>query len=321
MNQCRVSIIVPVYNAEKTLNRCIDSILQQAFTDWELLLINDGSTDSSGEICDEYTRKDSRIRVFHKENGGVSSARNIGLDNVIGEWITFVDSDDCVDNTFLEKANYYFNDTDLIVFGMTFLNNHYRKVPSNMSVEINKFPCFIDEQLCEVYMMTCWGKYYKMNIIKDNNIRFNKMLKIGEDTEFVLHYLKYSKKVQFVDYPCYFYNEIDFGNLYKYSLDAKSFIRHMSCILKRLNDLNSVVEYEFILFERLLKIYYSRLFFVNLCNKDSYADFMKEHDFYKEIKMTYIADSCKKKFFLFLFFYFPVLSYIICRHYRRTVRL
>lgn len=94
MNTPLISIIVPVYNAEKTLNRCVDSILQQTFTDWELLLINDGSKDLSGKMCDEYARKDSRIRVFHKENGGVSSARNYGKKMVKGDWIIFLDSDD-----------------------------------------------------------------------------------------------------------------------------------------------------------------------------------------------------------------------------------
>ena len=80
----KISVIVPVYNAEKYLHRCIDSILSQTFTDFELLLINDGSKDSSGAICDEYAAKDNRVRVFHKENGGVSSARNLGLDNANG---------------------------------------------------------------------------------------------------------------------------------------------------------------------------------------------------------------------------------------------
>ena len=94
MSDSSISIIVPVYNSEQTLNRCIDSILGQTYRNFELLLINDGSKDRSGEICDEYARKDSRVKVFHKENGGVSSARNVGLDNARGEWITFCDSDD-----------------------------------------------------------------------------------------------------------------------------------------------------------------------------------------------------------------------------------
>ena len=97
-----VSIIVPVYNAEKYLNRCVDSILSQAMTDFELLLIDDGSKDNSGRICDEYATKDARVRVFHKPNGGVSSARNLGLDNAIGKWITYVDADDRCSCEYLE---------------------------------------------------------------------------------------------------------------------------------------------------------------------------------------------------------------------------
>ena len=83
----KISVIVPVYNVEKYLRRCIDSILVQTFTDFELLLIDDGSKDKSGEICDEYAKKDKRVRVFHKVNGGVSSARNLGLDYAKGQWI------------------------------------------------------------------------------------------------------------------------------------------------------------------------------------------------------------------------------------------
>ena len=92
----QLSIIVPVYNVENTLSRCLDSILRQTFKDYELLLIDDGSTDKSGLICDEYADKDKRIRVFHKINGGASSARNVGLDNAQGKYIGFVDSDDWV---------------------------------------------------------------------------------------------------------------------------------------------------------------------------------------------------------------------------------
>ena len=96
-----VSIIVPVYKAEQWLHRCVDSILAQTMTDFELLLINDGSPDKSGEICDEYAAKDSRVRVFHKENGGVSSARQMGLDNVTGEYVIHCDPDDWIEPNML----------------------------------------------------------------------------------------------------------------------------------------------------------------------------------------------------------------------------
>ena len=89
-----ISIIIPVYNTESYLARCVDSILSQSFIDFELLLIDDGSTDGSGVICDAFADQDGRVRVFHKENGGVGSARNLGIDNAQGEWLYFVDSDD-----------------------------------------------------------------------------------------------------------------------------------------------------------------------------------------------------------------------------------
>ena len=97
-----ISIIVPVYNTEKYLHRCIDSILAQTFTDFELILVDDGSSDNSPKICDEYAEKDKRVRVIHQENGGVSRARNIGIDNSCGTYLMFCDSDDYVDKRFCE---------------------------------------------------------------------------------------------------------------------------------------------------------------------------------------------------------------------------
>ena len=97
----KVSVIVPVYKAEAYLHRCVDSLLAQTFQDFEILLVDDGSPDRSGEICDDYARQDRRVRVFHKENGGVSSARNLGLDECRGEWVVFVDADDYVDENYL----------------------------------------------------------------------------------------------------------------------------------------------------------------------------------------------------------------------------
>ena len=105
-----ISIITPVYNAEKTLKRCVDSILRQSYADWELLLVNDGSTDESAVICRYYESADSRIRVFDKVNGGASSARNMGLDNVRGEWVAFCDADDWVDENWLELFVFHLRD-------------------------------------------------------------------------------------------------------------------------------------------------------------------------------------------------------------------
>lgn len=99
-----ISVIIPVYNAEKTLAKCIESVLRQDVTQFELILVDDGSKDSSGDICNRYAAKDSRVRVIHKENGGVSSARNRGLEVASGEWITFVDSDDSIGENFFHDV-------------------------------------------------------------------------------------------------------------------------------------------------------------------------------------------------------------------------
>ena len=116
-----VSCIIPVYNTQTYLPRCIESVLAQTFVDWEMLLIDDGSTDASGSICDEYAAKDERIRVFHKENGGISSARNVGLNYAQGEWIFFVDSDDSLPKTSLESLLSRSSDANIIAGGFFFV--------------------------------------------------------------------------------------------------------------------------------------------------------------------------------------------------------
>ena len=140
MNNPKISVIVPVYNAEKYLHRCIDSILNQTFPDFELLLIDDGSKDQSGEICDEYAKKDSRVKVFHKENGGVSSARNVGIDNAVGEYICFCDSDDWVEKTWLLSFFERMCDNDMLITSFNIYENEKK-------VEFKSFVSLSDKRL------------------------------------------------------------------------------------------------------------------------------------------------------------------------------
>lgn len=149
-----ISVIVPIYNTEKYLRRCVDSILAQSYIDFELLLVNDGSVDGSAKICDEYAEADSRVRVFHKTNGGVSSARSLGLDNARGEWIAFVDSDDCIDEHFLSVMTENMSpDVDLIISSVS--NNRY--------IDPNKF---INDILSRRIPPQIWGKLYRRNVLK-----------------------------------------------------------------------------------------------------------------------------------------------------------
>jgi len=134
-----ISIIVPVYNAELTLVRCVDSILNQTLTDFELLLVDDGSRDDSGRICDEYVKKDKRIRVFHKENGGVSSARNLGLSKAVGKWIAFADSDDWCDplmyETLLSAAETNGFDIQFCGFWIVSNGKYYSCTPKSTALQ------------------------------------------------------------------------------------------------------------------------------------------------------------------------------------------
>ena len=202
MNFPLVSIIVPIYKAEQWLHRCVDSILVQTMTDFELLLIDDGSPDKSGEICDEYATKDSRIRVFHKENGGVSSARNLGLDNAKGKWITFVDSDDSVGVKFLEK--FFIKDNgeiDLVVSGLKRIQKGVETScislkDSEFTLPLGLKTLFDDLNILE-YGFT-GGKLFRTNIVKENKIYFDERISYSEDLLFVLNYLLHIEGVRFL---------------------------------------------------------------------------------------------------------------------------
>ena len=206
----KISVIVPVYNAEKYLCRCIDSILSQTFTDFELLLINDGSKDGSDAICDEYAAKDNRVRVFHKENGGVSSARNLGLDNAKGEWITFVDSDDFIPSDSLKSLSNN-NSEDLIIGEFQYSNgeNLFGLRWNDNSVERNDFSEFLSLNIDTSFFRAPWCKLFKNKIITECDLRFDVSLMLGEDTIFVNTYLLYCNSIRICKQYCYNYYFID----------------------------------------------------------------------------------------------------------------
>ena len=214
-----ISIIVPVYNSEKTLKRCVDSILNQTFVDWELLLIDDGSVDLSGDICDSYTKKDKRIRAFHKENGGASSARNLGLDNALGEWVTFCDSDDFVYPDWLN--NYVDNisdDIDLICQGFEcdkILINELKdtkKFGLNYRGNVKDGIILLNKIYSLGYTVV---KLFRRNIIESNKLRFDVMYNYWEDQEFCFKYFCCIKNIVCTDKVGYFYFLPDWKHKYQ----------------------------------------------------------------------------------------------------------
>ena len=164
----KISIIIPVYNSETTLHQCVDSILYQDYKDFEVLLIDDGSKDKSPAICDEYTEKDNRVKVFHKQNGGVSSARNLGLDYAKGDWITFVDSDDHVESNYLVDLTSI--QSDLVIVGVhTFreaLAREYYiyKYYISQSFEGKDLSLFLKKHISSLILRVPWAKFYKKKI-------------------------------------------------------------------------------------------------------------------------------------------------------------
>ncbi len=196
MNNTKVSIIVPLFNAEKFAKRCIESVLMQTFKNYELILIDDGSKDKTGEICDKYAEKDTRIKVIHKNNGGVSSARNTGLDMAKGGWITFLDADDWIEPTFLLIVDNNSNDSIDWIFAQwrtiwdnglpNEINNYEQEILFNNWEEIKN----IWDKMANMDICRCpWGKFFRRSVIESYKLRFDNSLKYGEDTVFNYEYL------------------------------------------------------------------------------------------------------------------------------------
>jgi len=206
-----ISIIIPVYNCSIYINKCIDSIINQKGVDYEILLIDDGSTDSSGNICDLYAKKHKNIMVYHKENEGVSAARNTGLDNCHGEYITYVDSDDFLEPNVLSLMlkKLLELDVDIIIGSFNKVSSEGDLYPSIQNTdgdslldanEIVEYRIsYLRNPRKNQMLMICWAKLLRMSIIGKNNIRFDTSLDIGEDMNFNFNYLSYVKSSLFLD--------------------------------------------------------------------------------------------------------------------------
>ena len=205
----KISVIVSVYNVEHYLRQCVDSILNQTFMDFELLLVDDGSTDRSGAICDEYASLDARVKVFHTTNRGVSAARNLGIDEASAEWITFVDSDDFVESDYLESLDKG-NGCELSFVGINRYNidNKSRQVLVKFHSEFI-FREQLGKKVVERDLLAVgyvWGKLYKREIIDSNHIRFDERIRImHEDHLFYYDYLVHCESIYLSDAVCYNY--------------------------------------------------------------------------------------------------------------------
>lgn len=234
MNPALVSIIVPIYNSEKYLQVCIDSILTQTYKNFELILIDDGSLDNSGIICDEYAQKENRIKVIHQQNAGVSAARNAGIDIATGDWILFIDSDDYIETEYISSLIKTSKPNTLIIQG-------YKAVSSNhfISEKILKEMQYDRRNIAELFANPQFyeyghpfGKLYNSHIIKQNHIRFNKRLSYAEDLIFLLNYILHIDCVSYIN-----------GAYYNYIINSNS-------LSQRINSF----ENEYLLFNEFLQL-------------------------------------------------------------------
>lgn len=212
MSEQLISVIVPVYNTEKYLDRCVESIVNQTFKNLEIILVDDGSPDSSAVICDEWAKRDDRIKVIHKENGGVSSARNAALDIAAGDYIAFVDSDDYVElnmyETLLSLALKYNADISRCSYRYEYNDNLPLNEAAADCSEVSKRVITAREYMSNWHQVglsysVCWNKLYKRELI--NDVRFNSEYKIGEDHLFNYDAVQKAKKIAELPLPFYIY--------------------------------------------------------------------------------------------------------------------
>ena len=203
----KISVIVPVYKAEAYLHRCVDSLLAQTFTDFEILLVDDGSPDRSGEICDEYARKDTRVRVFHKENGGVSSARQCGMDNARGEYTIHADPDDWVEPEMLEELYKKAKEEDADMVICDFYEER-----KNKTIYVRQQPSALDHEtvLCELFQQlhgSCWNKLVRRACYREFGVRFPLELSYCEDLYVNTSLLSHKMNVIYLPKAFYHYDQ------------------------------------------------------------------------------------------------------------------
>lgn len=290
------SIIIPIYKVEKYLKKCIDSVISQTYTNIEIILVNDGSPDRCYDICKEYEKIDKRIKVVNKENGGLSSARNAGLDIATGDYIYFLDSDDYINVNLIEIVNNKIKDidTDLAIFNYYYVDEE-DKILSKTNICIGE-EILSSEQKCFNYILKMylemklgyqvWNKVYSAKIIKENNLRFEKNTTVfSEDVCFNLYYLLHSRRIIAIEDVLYYYLQRDTSIMGENENQhhINQFVNICKLVLNHINNMNEDMKYfknnYYILFHRIMEDQYVYAGKKNVCKcvKD-----IEEVEFYKE---------------------------------------
>lgn len=308
-----VSVIVPVYKAEAYLHKCVDSLLAQTMTDFEVLLIDDGSPDRSGEICDEYAAKDSRIRVFHKENGGVASARQVGLENVRGEYTIHADPDDWVEPTMLEElyAKAKENDADMVIcdYYVDYADsvNYSKQQPT--SLDYKSVQCEIFGRLHGAV----WNKLIKTSVIKKTKTNFSLELSFCEDLHFNAQILKNNIKISYLGKAFYHYVQGLNNNSLVFSYNKSTFNRDIR-MAQIFNELMKNTESYDLCVQNMDYLILYRSFISNVFSSREYKELM--YNYRTRVK----SNGLLKKNKLTNYVYFSCIGfYGICYNFQRII--
>lgn len=200
-----ISVIMPVYNVENHIKKSIDSVFNQNFTDFELICVDDGSTDMSGKICDEYANKDNRLRVFHKDNGGVASARQFGIEKIEGDFFIFIDSDDYIEfDMFKNMYEIAMKSDSDVVYCDYFEEKDNIKIPK-YQISVTSPIEMVEAIFSDIMAGYLWNKIFKTSILKENHVLFQKGIDYGEDQLFVVRMLLFCKNVSYCNKLFYHY--------------------------------------------------------------------------------------------------------------------
>ena len=213
-----ISVIVPVYNVEKYLDACVESIVNQTYKELEIILVDDGSPDRCPEMCDAWAKKDSRIKVIHKENGGGAQARNVGLDIATGEYIAFVDSDDIIHREMYNFLYYFLTEKNCDVVECSYITKlPFDEIPSNRLISILDTKSALKGNLSEKYcVQLIWNKLYKRETVGETRFTVGKLI---DDEFFTYKVLAKSNKTAVIDSKLYFYRQQEDSVMHKaYSL-------------------------------------------------------------------------------------------------------
>lgn len=277
----KISVIIPVFNVEKYLTKCLESIVNQTFKDIEIICIDDGSTDNSLKILNDYAQKDNRIKVISKPNGGLFSARHIGIETAKGEYILFVDSDDWIDTTLIEKAYKKITETntDVVIFGAYTVKNNSS---SNGMYSVNKIPkkfknkiLTLDDYKNNIFKFcpTAWSKLYRKDFIAVNNIRFQE-IKQGEDQLFYIHTMLKAKSIYILDENLYYYVKNREGSLTNNSMKSSiAPIQNFFAAEKMLDDQNLSDNY---IYQIINKYFSKSLSWYGKCTTDFKPEFYSD---------------------------------------------